>query len=39
MKNYLNKTEIQGILARRDLIVKFFETKGDSALFDRPARH
>lgn len=39
MKNILNKQEIQGLLARRDLIVKFFETKGGSALFDRPARH
>jgi hypothetical protein len=34
----LTKTEIQGLLARRDLIVKFFEAKGDSALFDRPKR-
>jgi len=39
MKNVLNKAEIQGLLARRDLIVKFFETKGDAAMFDRPARH
>jgi hypothetical protein len=38
MKNYLDSGEIQGVLARRDLIVKFFETKGDSALFDRPSR-
>jgi len=35
----LNKAEIQGLLARRDLIVKFFEAKGDSALFDRPKRN
>jgi len=34
----VNKTEIQGLLARRDLIVKTFEAKGDSALFDRPKR-
>ncbi len=39
MKNYLEKGEIQGLLARRDLIVKFFESKGDSALYDRPSRH
>ena len=39
MKNYLEKSEIQGLLARRDLIVKFFESKGDSALYDRPSRH
>ena len=38
MKNYLDSGEIQGLLARRDLIVKFFESKGDSALFDRPSR-
>jgi len=38
MKNILNKGEIQGILARRDLIVKFFESKGDSVMFDRPDR-
>ena len=29
---------IRGLLARRDLIVKFFEGKGESALFDRPTR-
>jgi hypothetical protein len=38
MKGILNKQEIQGLLARRDLIVKFFESKGDSAMYDRPAR-
>ena len=38
MKNYLEKGEIQGLLARRDLIVKFFAAKGDSALYDRPPR-
>ena len=26
-------------LARRDLIVKFFDAKGDSVLFDRPQRN
>jgi len=39
MKNYLSNAEIKGLLARRDLIVKFFEGKGDSVLYDRPARH
>lgn len=34
----VSKDEIRGLLARRDLIVKFFEGKGDSALFDRPKR-
>lgn len=35
----VTKSEIQGLLARRDLIVKFFDGKGDSALFDRPKRN
>lgn len=35
----LTKMEIQGLLARRDLIVKLFEAKGESALFDRPGRN
>jgi hypothetical protein len=39
MKNYLDSGEIQDLLARRDLIVKFFEAKGDSSLFDRPSRN
>jgi hypothetical protein len=39
MKDSLDKAEIQGLLARRDAIVKFFEAKGDSALYDRPSRH
>jgi len=34
----VTKTEIQGLLARRDLLVKVFEAKGDGALFDRPKR-
>lgn len=34
----VNKSEIDGLLARRDLIVKIFEGKGESALFDRPKR-
>jgi hypothetical protein len=33
---YLNREEIKALLARRDLIVKFFESKGESALYDRP---
>lgn len=35
----VSKDEIHGLLARRDLIVKFFEDKGASALYDRPARN
>jgi hypothetical protein len=35
----VNKSEIRGLLARRDLIVKFFEEKGADALYDRPARN
>jgi hypothetical protein len=35
----VTKTELQGLLARRDLIVKIFEAKGDSALFDRAKRN
>jgi hypothetical protein len=38
LQRYVTKDEIKGLLARRDLIVKFFTEKGDSALFDRPAR-
>ena len=35
---YVNGEEIKGLLARRDAIVKFFEKKGESALYDRPKR-
>lgn len=35
---YVNGEEIKGLLARRDLIVKFFESKGESVLYDRPKR-
>jgi hypothetical protein len=35
---YVSKEEIKGLLARRDLIVKFFEKKGESALYNRPKR-
>jgi hypothetical protein len=38
LASHVSRDEIRGLLARRDIIVKFFETKGDSALFDRPAR-
>jgi len=34
----VNSEEIKGLLARRDLIVKFFESKGPSVLYDRPRR-
>jgi len=34
----VTKDEIRGLLARRDLIVKFFEDRGESVLFDRPVR-
>lgn len=36
--SHVSREEIRGLLARRDFIVKFFEAKGDGALFDRPAR-
>ena len=39
MKDYLDKPEIDGLLARRDLLVKFFEAKGESGLYDRPSRN
>jgi len=35
---YLSQFEIKSLLARRDLIVQFFESKGESALYDRPPR-
>jgi len=39
LKPYVNKDEVKGLLARRDLIVKFFEAQGESGLYDRPVRH
>ena len=39
LKRYVNKAEIKALLARRDLIVKFFDAKGEAALFDRPVWH
>jgi hypothetical protein len=38
LKSYLNKEEVKGLLARRDLIVKIFEEKGESVLYNRPPR-
>ena len=38
LKPYVAKDSIKGLLARRDLIVKFFEDKGPGVLFDRPVR-
>jgi len=35
---YVTSEEIKGLLARRDLIVTFFESKGESVLYDRPKR-
>lgn len=35
---FLSGAEIDGLMARRDLLVKFFEAKGESGLFDRPVR-
>jgi hypothetical protein len=34
----LNEMEMQGLLARRDIIVKTFEQRGGSALYDAPRR-
>ena len=38
LRPYVEKTEIQGLLARRDAIVKVFDTKGAGFIYDRPAR-
>jgi hypothetical protein len=35
---YASRDEIRGLLGRRDVMVKFFEGKGESVLFDRPQR-
>jgi hypothetical protein len=35
MRDFLTGYEIEGILARRDIIVKLFEAKGPSVLFNR----
>lgn len=39
LKPYVTKDEVKGLLARRDLLVAFFEAKGESGLYDRPVRH
>jgi len=36
---YLSGAEIDGLLARRDVLVKYFEAKGESGLFTRPVRN
>jgi hypothetical protein len=36
MGNYLNRMEIEGLLARRDKIVAIFDKMGPSALYDLP---
>jgi hypothetical protein len=38
MAGYLNDLELQGLLGRRDVIVKTFESKGESAMYDAPRR-
>jgi hypothetical protein len=38
LEGLLKPEEIKGLLARRDLIVRVFEQKGESALYDAPAR-
>jgi hypothetical protein len=38
IKPYLNSDEIKSLLARRDVIVKLFEAKGEAGLYDRPSR-
>jgi len=35
---YVTKDEVKGLIFRRDRIVKFFDEKGDSVLYDRPKR-
>jgi hypothetical protein len=35
----VNKDEVRGLLARRDVIVKMVEQKGPGGLFDRPKRN
>jgi hypothetical protein len=37
LKPNVSRDEIRGLLARRDVILKFFDAKGDGALFDLPA--
>jgi hypothetical protein len=39
LEPYVTRSEIEGLLARRNLIVKVFEGKSEKFLFDRPARN
>ena len=36
--HYASRDEVRSLLARRDVMVKFFESKGEGVLFDRPQR-
>ena len=38
LRLFVSKEEIKALLLRRDVIVKFFEAKGESALYNRPPR-
>ena len=38
LESFLKPEEIKGLLARRDLIVRIFEQKGEPALYDGPGR-
>jgi hypothetical protein len=37
-ENFLKPEELKALLARRDVIVRIFEQKGESALYDAPGR-
>lgn len=36
LQPYVSRDEIRGLLSRRDLIIKFFDARGPSGLFDLP---
>ncbi|HEU0004859.1 MAG TPA: hypothetical protein VFS12_02605 [Terriglobia bacterium] len=38
LESFLKPEELKGLLARRDVIVRLFEQKGESALYDAPGR-
>ena len=38
LEPFLKPEELKGLLARRDVIVRLFEQKGESALYDAPGR-
>jgi len=38
LESFLKPEEMKGLLARRDVIVRTFEQKGESALYDAPGR-